>query len=455
MSRFGSLGTQYFDNSGDVLTAGKIYFYESGTSTPKNTYADVDLTTANTNPVILTAAGRQPNIFFDGVAKGVLTDSDDVIIETRDPIGDTGDAAEFDPWVEETTYSLNQIVTGPDGLFYISLQNGNQGNTPANPSEWWTQIKFFEVWNDDQTYAINDIVQASNGYMYRSTGNGNTGNNPVSDGAVNWVGVVTRASIGLDLTTKGSILAGDGTEPAVLTVGTNGQILVANSAETTGLEWQDSPVVNGDYEEFLASGTWTKPDGAVWVYVECIGGGGSGRFDTDSTTGGGGGGYNNGWLLAADITDSVAVTVGAGGIAITSTSTPTSGNNGGSSSFGAYITAPGGGGGNSTDGGTAGGGEKANQGGYSSGGGATSSNTAGSCIKGGAGGGAWSTVSEGPAGTSQDGGNGGAGAEDANATAGSQPGGGGGGIYRSAGGPFTTGAGGAGRVRVRVIGTGN
>ena len=40
MARFGSLDTQYFNDAGDPLVNGKIYFYESGTTTLKNTYAD-------------------------------------------------------------------------------------------------------------------------------------------------------------------------------------------------------------------------------------------------------------------------------------------------------------------------------------------------------------------------------------------------------------------------------
>lgn len=42
-----------------------LYFYETGGSTPANTYADYNLTIPNTNPVIADAAGMYPNIFMD------------------------------------------------------------------------------------------------------------------------------------------------------------------------------------------------------------------------------------------------------------------------------------------------------------------------------------------------------------------------------------------------------
>jgi hypothetical protein len=35
MARFGSIGKQYFDDSGNPLISGKLYFYEPGTTTPK------------------------------------------------------------------------------------------------------------------------------------------------------------------------------------------------------------------------------------------------------------------------------------------------------------------------------------------------------------------------------------------------------------------------------------
>src|ERR1700748_1432199 len=48
----------FLDNNGKPLSSGKVYFYVPSTTTPKTTYSDINLTTPNTNPVILDAAGR-------------------------------------------------------------------------------------------------------------------------------------------------------------------------------------------------------------------------------------------------------------------------------------------------------------------------------------------------------------------------------------------------------------
>jgi len=133
MARFGDLDTQYFDASGDPLVNGKIYFYESGTTTPKTTYADVNNAIPNSNPVLLDASGRQPNIFFEGVAKATLTNNSDVQIVSRDPVGET--ATNFgDEWVSTRIYGANDVVIGSDGQYYRSLLAGNQNNNPATTS---------------------------------------------------------------------------------------------------------------------------------------------------------------------------------------------------------------------------------------------------------------------------------------------------------------------------------
>jgi hypothetical protein len=179
MARFGNIGKQYFDNSGYPLIAGKLYFYQSGTSTLKTTYADVNLSIPNTNPVILTAAGRQPNVFFNGSARVVLTDENDVQIEVRDPDGAT-ESGNFDAWNSITIYNTSDIVVGSDGAYYKSITDANQGNDPTSSPTEWQQIEFLNVWNSSETYAINATVKASNGLFYKSLVNGNIGNNPIS-----------------------------------------------------------------------------------------------------------------------------------------------------------------------------------------------------------------------------------------------------------------------------------
>lgn len=133
MARFGTIGTQYFDDAGDPLVSGKIYFYEVGTTTPKTTYADEGLQIANTNPVILTGAGRQPNIFFNGVAKAVLTKSDETQVEVRDPVGETASNFGSD-WSSTRTYNAGDVVKGTDNQYYSSVTNNNVGNDPTLPS---------------------------------------------------------------------------------------------------------------------------------------------------------------------------------------------------------------------------------------------------------------------------------------------------------------------------------
>jgi len=81
---------RFWDNAGDKLSGGKVYFYETGTSTPKDTYSDAAGVTPNANPVILDADGFA-DIHLDGVYKVVITDSDDVTLHTIDPVKELSD----------------------------------------------------------------------------------------------------------------------------------------------------------------------------------------------------------------------------------------------------------------------------------------------------------------------------------------------------------------------------
>lgn len=74
-------------DTGLPLALGKVYTYAAGTSTPKATYTTEEGDVANTNPVILNAAGYA-SIKLDGSYKIVVKDADDVEIWTEDPVSD-------------------------------------------------------------------------------------------------------------------------------------------------------------------------------------------------------------------------------------------------------------------------------------------------------------------------------------------------------------------------------
>ncbi len=152
---------------------------------------------------------------------------------------------------------------------------------------------------------------------------------------------------------KGSLLVGDGTRPEVRTVGTDGQVLTANSAQADGVEWA-TPSAGAAFTEvviqyFPASATYTPTAGMKYCIVELIGGGGGGGGAAQIVTpgnvtvggGGGAGEYARGVFDAATVGASQGVAIGAGGLG----GIGVDGAAGGTSSFGVLMTAIGGDGG--------------------------------------------------------------------------------------------------------------
>jgi hypothetical protein len=182
MARFGDFD-QYLQDDGNPLVSGKLYFFETGTTTAKTTYSDINNSIPNTHPVILTASGRQPNVFFDGVAKAILATSSDVQIAVQDPVGET--TTDFgDEWVPTKIYTAKDVVIGSDGIFYRSLVNGNQNNNPINTSGSWALLYSVE-WDAGITYAIGALVTLDN-FQYQSLQSANINQNPSTQTAY-WV----------------------------------------------------------------------------------------------------------------------------------------------------------------------------------------------------------------------------------------------------------------------------
>ncbi len=187
MPRVISAFKQFLDGNGDPLVSGWLKFLVSGTtSTDKDTYADVDETIANSNPVQLDAEGRCPNIFGTGTYRVISYTNDpvlgspDVQIQQFDPVGASLTTGEFSNWDSTATYNIPQIVTGDDLNFYRSLTNLNTDNDPILDAENWERIEFEQIYNENKTYSEFERCIDSAGISYISLQGSNLANTPAS-----------------------------------------------------------------------------------------------------------------------------------------------------------------------------------------------------------------------------------------------------------------------------------
>ena len=85
------VGYQFTDSDGDPLALGSIQTFEAGTSTPLETWSDVDLVTANATTLDLNADGRLDVLCFGGATayKIAVFDANDVE-QPYSPVDDYG-----------------------------------------------------------------------------------------------------------------------------------------------------------------------------------------------------------------------------------------------------------------------------------------------------------------------------------------------------------------------------
>ena len=121
-----------FHYLGDLLTDGKLYHYASGTTTLRNVYTDLLLTTTDAQPVLSDANGVF-TFFADDSAlyKFVLTDTNDAVISTWDEtrVGYVLPATVLNPAAGTTgfalTYDGSTALWTPPPLNQEPLLNGN------------------------------------------------------------------------------------------------------------------------------------------------------------------------------------------------------------------------------------------------------------------------------------------------------------------------------------------
>lgn len=188
---------QILDGKGVPIIGAKLFFFEPGTTTKKDTFSDSDLLIENTNPLISDADGRYGPIFLNGIYKNVQQDNtgtptgfDGATIWTRDPIGDI-DITQLGLYQNESTYNIPDIVTDSNDDFYRSLTDSNQGNEPSTNPTNWEQVDLERFYNATVTYAAGDEVIGSNGARYIATRT--TSNlDPVNSDTTKWKSVVNN-----------------------------------------------------------------------------------------------------------------------------------------------------------------------------------------------------------------------------------------------------------------------
>ena len=115
LSAFAGAGAQFFDSNGTPLAGGLLYVYTAGTTTAATSWTTNSGASANTNPIVLNAAGRTPfEIWLNsGVTyKFALYTSTNVLIGTYDNI----------PAIDDPTVFNNLItVTGTNALIGTSV----------------------------------------------------------------------------------------------------------------------------------------------------------------------------------------------------------------------------------------------------------------------------------------------------------------------------------------------
>jgi hypothetical protein len=145
LSPVGGVAAQFFDNSGNVLTGGLLYSYLAGTTTPAVTYTSSNGITAQSNPIVLDAAGRVPNSgeiwLTDGISyKFVLQDQNSVQIATWDNIvginsnfiAYTGQAETQTATQGQTVFTLTTIQYKPGANSLAVFVNGSKQVNPTN-----------------------------------------------------------------------------------------------------------------------------------------------------------------------------------------------------------------------------------------------------------------------------------------------------------------------------------
>lgn len=303
--RISNPAVQHFDKSTDApLAGGQMFFFESGTTMPKDTFADTDEVTTNANPVILDGNGFEPDIFGNGSYRVVLQNSDGVQQFERDPTQFTLNAGiGFSDWDAAVTYAITDIVRGSDLLFYIAIDTSMNVDPAggANPAEW-SQFDLVNRYNLNENYVTDDVIRGSDGIIYTAVQN-SVNQDPINDSTATFWKMFDNIRID-----GNSITSTDANGDIDLTPDGTGSL--TSGGELIGL-------AEITVQTFITGApTWIRPANVKFVLIKAQGGGGGGGSSSLAVTtagqGGGAGGYVE-HIADVTATASLAMLIGTGG----------------------------------------------------------------------------------------------------------------------------------------------
>jgi hypothetical protein len=206
-------GQQFFDNNGVPLAGGLIYQYQAGSSTPLATYTTVNGTIANTNPIVLDAAGRCANEIWMQTGysyKFILQTSTGTTLQTLDNLY---------PILQTSSGSGTTIPTG-----LIAIWSGATGSIPSgwtlcNGTNGTPDLRNSFIIGAGSTYAVgatggsadaivvshtHTVTDPGHAHNIASTGSGTIANNSPVGATGASTTVTATATTGITLQSTGS-----------------------------------------------------------------------------------------------------------------------------------------------------------------------------------------------------------------------------------------------------------
>lgn len=126
---------------GKPLAGGKVYTYEAGATTPKNTYTTHEGDVPNTNPVILDQNGKAKIFLGDGAYRMRVLDSNDALIDDIDQISRYVTQSEFATFQQSVQDGVDQLTEVREQIdVFVNTAISNQkgyanGIAPLDPNQ--------------------------------------------------------------------------------------------------------------------------------------------------------------------------------------------------------------------------------------------------------------------------------------------------------------------------------